>query len=267
MIKRQHSPFRLTTGNGPFVAAAIHAGHDLRPEVAGRLAVSESDRLREEDPFSGVWTRVAESRLVARRSRFQVDLNRPRESAIYIHPEDAWGIRVWERAPDEAILRESWREYDECYRHLAELISSRVDEHGLVVVFDLHTYNHARAGADGPRADPAGNPEINVGTGTMDPVRWAPIVDRFLADLRAFDFLGRHLDVRENVKFQGRAFCSFVHRTFPLSACALAVEVKKFFMDEWTGRVDREQFHAILAALRSTLPGLREELARMGGRP
>ena len=210
---------------------------------------------------------MAPTRLVARRSRFQVDLNRPRESAVYIRPEDAWGIRVWEREPAEEIVHRSLAEYDAFYVELERIVGELVEANHLAVVFDLHTYNHARAGPEGPRADPEGNPEINVGTGTMDRERWGPIVDRFIGDLRSFDFLGRHLDVRENVKFQGRAFCAAVHRGVPHTACALAVEVKKFFMDEWTGRVDRPQFHTILAAFRSTLPGLREELERMGGRP
>lgn len=267
MKKRQGSPFLIVMGEGPFAAASVHAGHDLRPEVAERQAVSEADRLREEDPFSSVWTRMAPTRLVARRSRFQVDLNRPRETAVYIQPEDAWGIRVWRQAPQEALVARSLEEYDEFYRRVERAVAELVERHGLVVVFDLHTYNHARAGPDGPRADPEGNPEVNVGTGTMDRQRWAPVVDRFIGDLRAFDFQGRRLDARENVKFLGRALTAFIHRSFPTSACALAVEVKKFFMDEWTGEVDREQFRAILAALRSTLPGLREELQRLGGRP
>ena len=43
-----------------------------------------------------------------------------------------------------------------------------------IVVFDLHTYNHRRNGPDGPPADPAGNPQVNIGTGTMNRDRWAP---------------------------------------------------------------------------------------------
>lgn len=49
----------------------------------------------------------------------------------------------------------------------------------------------------------------------MDRNRWGRLVDRFISDLRAFDFLGRHLDVRENVKFVGRQFPKWVHTRFP----------------------------------------------------
>ena len=56
-----------------------------------------------------------------------------------------------------------------------------------------------------------------------------------LHDLHAFDFLGRHLDVRENIKFIGRQFPTWVHSHYKQSACVLAVEFKKFYMDEWSG--------------------------------
>jgi chemotaxis receptor (MCP) glutamine deamidase CheD len=41
----------LTEGNGSLVAVALHDGHDIGAEVSPLLAVSESDRTREEDPF------------------------------------------------------------------------------------------------------------------------------------------------------------------------------------------------------------------------
>jgi hypothetical protein len=69
------------------------------------------------------------------------------------------------------------------------------------------------------------------------------------------------LDVRENVRFLGGNFCRWIHRTFPTKACALAVEFKKFFMDEWTGEVDRRQLQELRSALESTRRGLIEALA------
>jgi hypothetical protein len=80
-----------------------------------------------------------------------------------------------------------------------------------------------------------------------------------------FDFLGRHLDVRENIKFQGGYFPRWTHEHFPDSACVLAIEFKKFFMDEWTGKIDpaQRQFQAISRALQSTIPGTLEELRKL----
>ena len=62
------------------------------------------------------------------------------------------------------------------------------------------------------------------------------MIDRFIADLRAFDFMGRKLDVRENVKFKGGNQVKWLHENFAENGCGLAIEFKKFWMDEWTGR-------------------------------
>lgn len=247
-------------GGLPVVAAAIHDGHAIRPELHPYMNLSESERLREEDPYTADWTRICQWRLIGCRSRFEVDFNRPPEKAVYRTPEDSWGLQVWKDPLPQSIVNRSMDEYENFYADLYDLLSELVDQHGQIVVYDLHTYNHRRQGPDSPPADPESNPEINVGTGTMDREQWAPIVERFQEDLRAFDFLGRQLDVRENVRFKGGHFSRWIHETFPHSVCCLPIEVKKFFMDEWTGTADPIQLEAIEAALRSTIPGVVREL-------
>ena len=250
----------------PLVAAAIHDGHDVRADVADHLALADDARLREEDPFTALWTRVAPTRVVGYRSRFELDLNRPREKAVYRTPEDAWGLTVWKESPlPEALVEASLRDYDAFYADVRTLFEEMAERHGLFVVYDLHTYNHRRDGPDSPPADPEANPQVNVGTGTMgDRARWAAVIDRFMGDLRAFPFPGGRLDVRENVKFQGGNFARWTHENFPESACVLSVEFKKFFMDEWTGEPDRTSVDAVGAALAATVPGVLEAL-REGG--
>jgi hypothetical protein len=253
----------LQRGDGPLVATAIHDGGFVRPEVLALMALPEPGRLREEDPFTARWTEVAPTRVVGLRSRFEVDLNRPRERAVYRTPADAWGLRVWKTELPDDVVDRSLAEYDAFYAMLHELYADLAARHGAFVVFDLHTYNHRRAGPDGPEADPAGNPQVNVGTGCMaDRRRWAHLVDRFMDDLRAFDFPGGPLDVRENVKFAGGHHAAWAHATFPDEACVLAIEFKKFFMDEWTGVPDEGLVAAIGDALRATVPGVLEELGR-----
>ncbi len=246
--------------DSPIAAAAIHNGHELRPDVARAISLDEATRLREEDPFTARWTTIGGTRLIGLRSRFEVDLNRPREKAVYRVPEDAWGLNVWREQPAEALLIKSLEVYDAFYDAAHDAFSMLRERWGRFVVLDLHSYNHRRAGVGSAAADPASNPEVNVGTGIMDRQRWAPVVERLMEDLRGTDYLGRNLDVRENVKFRGGHFSNWIHQSFPESGCSLAIEFKKFFMDEWTGEPDIAKVDAIGSALAATVPGVRAAL-------
>ncbi len=261
---REEPVWEVIGGRGELVAAALHAGHEVSAEARDYLALSEAERLREEDPHTDEWTTIVGPRIVGRHSRFEVDLNRPRAQAVYRRPEDAWGLRVWRKPPPKEVLDRSLAAYDAFYRKVNEMLRAKELSHELFAVLDIHSYNHRREGPDAPPADPTTNPEVNVGTGTMvDHEHWSPLVDRFIRDLHDFDFGGRHLDVRENIRFRGGFFPQWIHEHFPSSGCCLAIEFKKFFMDEWTGKPDREQVELIRRALDSTLPGLRESLGRL----
>jgi N-formylglutamate amidohydrolase len=261
---RASPPWEIEIGEGPVVAVALHAGHEVSPEVARCLALPESVRLREEDPGTELFTELGVTRVVVHRSRFQVDLNRPREAAVYRTPEAAWGLGVWrDGGPPEPLVERALAEYDAFYEEMEELLAAHAARWGRFAVYDLHSYNHRRAGPQAPPEDPAGAPEINVGTGALDRDRWAPVVERFMAELACCDFYDRRLDVRENVRFRGGHFPAWVARTFPRRGCPLAIEVKKTYLDEWTGEIDLQVAEGIRAALARTVPGVTEVLRRV----
>lgn len=245
------------------VAVALHDGHYVRPEVKKLLAISPDDRRREEDPYTAAWTDIAETQIVVLRSRFEVDLNRPRHRAIYLKPEDSWGLEVWRESPPPDLIRRTLAEYDAFYATISRICRQLEQRYGRFVIFDLHTYNHYRQGLDAPPATELYNPEINLGTGSLDREYWQPVVERFINEMREFDFLGKRLDVRENIKFRGGHFSKWVHANFPNSACVLAVEVKKFFMNEWTHQLDQKKMSAIHQALKVSAAGVLEELQHL----
>lgn len=252
------------SGDGPIVATAIHDGHEIRNELRPLFRLDELGRLREEDPYTGQWTEPFPTRVIGTHSRFQVDLNRPRDKAVYRVPDDCWGLEVWQDDLPEDVIMRSLFEYDLFYAALEELYRDLARRYGTFVVYDLHTYNHRRDGIHGPTADPAENPQVNIGTGTMkDRTRFAPVIDRLMRDLSEYDFPGGKLDVRENVKFRGGNHPRWAHETFPESACVIAIEFKKFFMNEWTGEPDSTLVEAIGQVLAATIPGVWEALGEI----
>src|SRR5690606_9992198 len=99
-------------------ATAIHDGHDLRPELSEIIALDDATRRREEDPYTGMVASRFAANLVVHRSRFEVDLNRPREESVYRSPGDAWGLDVWSRQLTDDEIAGSLRLYDTFYADL-----------------------------------------------------------------------------------------------------------------------------------------------------
>jgi hypothetical protein len=129
---------------------------------------------------------------------------------------------------------------------LGQLLDDIAAANPRFVLIDVHSYNHRRAGPGGPPTPQEQAPDINIGTFSMPRDEWAFLMDPLIAAMRAFDFNGRRLDVRENVAFQGKGEQTrFVHARYPGRGCAIALELKKFFMDEWTGKPDPAELEAM----------------------
>ena len=204
--------WRIARGDDAIVATAIHAGHELRPEVAALMKLSDDDRLREEDPFTDRWVGVAKNSIIVDKSRFEVDLNRPRDGAVYVVPDDAWGLDIWNTRPSDELIERSLEIYDRFYSDLAQMCDELVETHGHVLVLDIHSYNHRRGGPDAPVDDPGINPEVNLGTVSIEG-SWSEVVAGFKQTRWINDRYGDR-------------------------GVSIAVEMKKIFMDEWTGVPD-----------------------------
>lgn len=251
-------------GPGAVVATAIHHGHGLRDEVRAQVALPDAERLREEDPFTGEAVRGVPCHIIAHRSRFEFDLNRAPDSAVYRTPEQCWGLQLWKQgAPGEALVARSLANHARYYRMLGQLLDEIAMRHQRFVVIDVHSYNHRRDGPGGPPTPQDEAPDINIGTFSMPREHWAYLLDPLMEEMRGFDFNGRKLDVRENVAFQGKGYQTrFVHERYPLRGCAIALEFKKFFMDEWTGQPDSSELTAMRSFISHVAQKAEEILAQ-----
>lgn len=244
------------------IATAVHNGHDLRPDLAALMNLDEPTRLREEDPHTGSLASRFTSSVVVHRSRFEVDLNRERNRAVYRGPDDAWGLDVWREPLSDHAVSESLQLYDAFYADLASTLDELVSRRGGFVLFDIHSYNHRRGGPDTEPDPPGESPVINLGTGSLPP-KWRPVADAFVASMAAATLDGDAVDVGENVRFEGRQVAQWVHDNYGDVGCALAIEFKKVFMDEWTGEVDADRLNELGEALVASLDSVEPAWARV----
>jgi len=247
---------------GLVLATAVHNGHDIRYELADLVKLDEATRLREEDPYTGLLASQLASNVIVHRSRFEVDLNRERDLAVYRSPDDAWGLEVWRESLTEKAIGESLALHDSFYADLRTVLDELVEERGGFVLYDIHSYNHRRGGPDAAPEPSGENPVINLGTGSL-PEKWRPIADVFAESMGAAKLRGVALDVRENIRFQGRHVAGWVHENYGDVGCALAIELKKVFMDEWTGEVYLDRLDELGDALAASAALVERAWARV----
>ncbi len=137
----------------PYICTAIHNGHKLRDELIDLCLLSEQERWYEEDPNTLDFISSFPIVLASLDSRYEYDLNRPEQEAIY---ETAWGKEVWMRPLHNSEREESLRKYKNFYEVLFRLISILEGSFGACLLYDIHSFNYQRLDKS--------TPLFNVGT-------------------------------------------------------------------------------------------------------
>jgi len=227
--------------DSPLIFTAIHSGHALTKLAQGNMNLLDNLRLVEEDPYTDLFAKLHDNFVITPYSRFEIDLNRRRTTALYRTADDCWGLDSRKDIPSEAQENLAFQIYDEFYADMKLHLDKLLKKYPKFIILDLHSYNHNRAGDGRPFDDPQKNPEIIIGTSNMSE-KWHPMIKDFHKHLLDFDFEGRPLDVRINVKYPGGNFPRWIHNTYPEQGISIAMEVKKIFMNEWTGKIYPERF-------------------------
>lgn len=226
--------YQFENYRSPFWAFAIHDGHHVDADLEPYLNISSDDRLREEDPYTAILAELPFNRFVCGTSRFQLDLNRNKDGAIYLTPERSWGIKVWKTDLPQQFKDQLYESYDRVYQKIVQQIQNTIDRYGYFVIYDIHSYNALRAG---PKTivDEINNPQINIGT-SHNNSKWRELTT-LLLDVFSNSKDGQTYDVRENIKFKGGFLSSYLNEQFGDKGCVFSIEFRKDFMNEWTGEV------------------------------
>lgn len=207
------------------VCTAIHAGHRMRDELLVKCALSDAERLYEEDPYTDYLIANQPITVIARDSRFEYDLNRAPDACIH---EEAWGKTVWRKPLTPAERQRSRDKHAAFYTVLNALYHKLESRYPAVLVYDVHAFNYRRP------AMPE-TPVFNVGTDQIDLARWQPAIDAWIAELSRIRLPGLLVEALINAIFYGRGYqATFVRKHFR-NTLILPSEVKKVYMDEMRG--------------------------------
>ena len=237
--------FRLKIAEyAPLVCGAVHDGHQFRKTLWDICTHTEYERWYEEDPCTLDMVSDHPIVLAGCDSRFEYDLNRPPESAVY---GDAWGKPLWKRALPEKERRLSLEKHRAFYQVAHALVHQLESLHGAVLVVDMHSYNYRRWQREVPT--------WNLGTRNIDNARFGHLAEAWRAKLA--DITLPHAipsTARINDTFQGNGyFLKYLTGNFH-NTLVLATEIAKVYCDETSGILFPEVVAAVRRQLKELIP-------------
>ncbi|WP_299391267.1 N-formylglutamate amidohydrolase [uncultured Gelidibacter sp.] len=228
----------------PYACAAVHNGHQFRKELWQKCSHSEYERWYEEDPETKTMVNDFPIVISGLDSRFEYDLNRDPDNAIY---DDAWGKQLWKEsltADEKALSLEKHRNF---YKVVHALIKTLEKKFGCCIVYDMHSYNWKRWDREVPT--------WNLGTSNVDNERFKNSIEDWRHELSEIKLPnGIPTTAKINDTFQGNGyFLKYITNNFN-NTLVVATEVAKIYCDEEGQIVYPEVVSAIRKGLRKRLP-------------
>ena len=228
----------------PYVCGAVHDGHQFRKDLWEKCAHTEYERWYEEDPMTHQIIKNQPIVIAGRDSRFEYDLNRDPENAIY---DDAWGKPLWKEpltAEEKAV---SLKKHENFYKVVSALIATLERKFGCCIVYDMHSYNWKRWDREVPT--------WNLGTSNVDNDKYENSVKDWREQLSEIKLPeGIPTTAKINDTFQGNGhFLKFITNNFN-NTLVLATEVAKIYCDESNGIIYPEVVAALKKGLKKQLP-------------
>ncbi|WP_136465765.1 N-formylglutamate amidohydrolase [Flagellimonas onchidii] len=236
----------------PFVCGAVHDGHQFRKSLWDNCLHTEYERWYEEDPSTKQMIQSFPIVIAGSDSRFEYDLNRPPETAIF---DTAWGKQLWKNTLPENEIQLSLKKHENFYKVTHALIAKLTSKLQNVLVFDMHSYNWKRWDREVP--------VWNLGTINVDNTRFGSLIESWRIKLESIKLPnGIETTSKINDTFQGNGyFLKYITNNFK-NTLVLATEISKIYCDELTGVVFPEVVRAVEEQLKVLIPEMVDEFER-----
>ena len=228
----------------PYICGAVHDGHQFRKSLWQNCLHTEYERWYEEDPCTKDLVQSHPIVIAGCDSRFEYDLNRHPETAIYT---DAWGKQLWRKPLAENERKLSLKKHGNFYQVLHALVNQIELKYGKAIVFDIHSYNWKRWDREVPT--------WNLGTSNIDNKRFGKLTESWsnrLGEMRLPS--GIKSTSKINDTFQGNGyFLKYITENFS-NTLVLATEIAKVYCDEYTGILYPEVVRSVEEQLKELIP-------------
>ncbi|NVK51541.1 MAG: N-formylglutamate amidohydrolase [Flavobacteriaceae bacterium] len=206
----------------PYACGAVHDGHQFRKELWDNCLHTEYERWFEEDPATKEMIQSHPIVIAGMDSRFEYDLNREPETAIYT---DAWGKQLWKNPLPQEMKEKSLAKHHNFYKVVVALIAKLEEKFGICIVYDMHSYNWKRWDREVPT--------WNLGTTNVDSNRFGNAIETWRATLEKMPLPnGIKSTSKINDTFQGNGyFLKCITQNFN-NTLVLATEIAKVYCDE-----------------------------------
>jgi hypothetical protein len=227
-----------------YACAAVHDGHQFRKELWDNCIHTEYERWYEEDPETKNMVISHPIVLAGCDSRFEYDLNRDPENAVF---ETAWGKALWRGPLSEESNKKSLEKHANFYKVTHALILKLEEKFGVVVVYDIHSYNWKRWDREVPT--------WNLGTSNVDNNRFGDDIETWRQSLSQLKFPKKIKSTAlVNDTFQGNGyFLKYITHNFK-NTLILATEIAKVYCDEYDYIIYPEVVAAVEQQLKIRLP-------------
>lgn len=228
----------------PYLCGAVHDGHQFRRSLWENCLHTEYERWYEEDPCTREMVRTMPIVIAGCDSRFEYDLNRSPDGAIYT---DAWGKQLWQTPLSKEEYDLSLAKHRTFYEVVHALVETLEQKFEKCIVFDMHSYNWVRWDREVPT--------WNLGTKNIDNDRFGSVVKSWRLKLSEMKLPNEIKSTAKiNDTFQGNGFfLRYITGTFS-NTLVLATEIAKVYCDEMNGTIYPEVVAAVEAQLKEMIP-------------
>jgi len=205
-----------------YVCAAVHDGHQFRKELWDNCLHSAYESWYEDDPATKEMISTQPIVIAGLDSRFEYDLNREPEIAIY---DDAWGKQLWKEPLTSEMKEKSMAKHHTFYQVVDTLIQKLESMHKVCIVYDMHSFNWKRWSREVPT--------WNLGTKNIDQERFEDTIEAWrmsLSEIKLPNSIKSKAAINDTFYGNGY-FLKYITSSFK-NTLVLATEIAKIYCDE-----------------------------------